>query len=105
MAPRAWFKPLSVSALLLAGAPARPQDAQVASLADESILLQEIPSVYGASKHEQKTSEAPSSVTIVTAADIQQLRLHRQRHPGSDRAGRHCLPAERDLSPLIGQSL
>ena len=71
MAPRAWFKPLSVSALLLAGAPARPQDAQVASLADESILLQEIPSVYGASKHEQKTSEAPSSVTIVTAADIQ----------------------------------
>jgi outer membrane receptor for ferrienterochelin and colicin len=71
MAPRAWFKPLSVFPLLLATGPARPQDGQVAGPADESILFQEIPSVYGASKHEQKTSEAPSSVTIITAADIQ----------------------------------
>jgi iron complex outermembrane receptor protein len=50
---------------------ARAQQAEPSALADESILFQEIPSVYGASKHEQKTSEAPSSVSIITAADIQ----------------------------------
>lgn len=38
---------------------------------DESLLFQEIPSVYGASRFEQKTAEAPSSVTIITAADIE----------------------------------
>jgi outer membrane receptor for ferrienterochelin and colicins len=36
----------------------------------ESILFQEIPSVYGASKYEQKVTEAPSSVTIITADEI-----------------------------------
>jgi outer membrane receptor for ferrienterochelin and colicins len=71
MPPRAWFQPLSVFALMFASAGARSQDTLVSGLADESILFQEIPSVYGASKHEQKTSEAPSSVSIVTAADIQ----------------------------------
>ena len=39
-------------------------------LAEESILLQEIPSVYGASKYEQKVTQAPSSVTIITSDDI-----------------------------------
>src|SRR5262249_27237518 len=37
---------------------------------EESILFQEIPSVYGASKYEQKVTEAPASVTIVTADEI-----------------------------------
>jgi iron complex outermembrane receptor protein len=36
----------------------------------ETILFQEIPSVYGASKYEQKVTEAPSSISIVTAAEI-----------------------------------
>jgi iron complex outermembrane receptor protein len=38
--------------------------------AEEMILFQEIPSVYGASKYEQKVTEAPSSISIVTAAEI-----------------------------------
>ena len=44
-------------------------DALVAG--DESILFRDIPTVYGASKYEQKVTEAPSSVSIVTASDIQ----------------------------------
>ena len=65
---------LSAPALALAGllscSLARSQDLSPTA-ADESILFQDIPSVYSASKFEQKTSEAPSSVSIVTAADIQ----------------------------------
>ena len=38
---------------------------------EEMILFQEIPSVFAASKYEQKVTEAPSSVSVVTAADIQ----------------------------------
>ncbi len=37
---------------------------------EEMILFQEIPSVYGASKYEQKVTEAPSSVSIITAEEI-----------------------------------
>lgn len=37
---------------------------------DEALLFQEIPAVFGASKYEQKVSEAPSSITLVTAEDI-----------------------------------
>lgn len=37
---------------------------------EETLLLQDIPSVYGASKYEQKVSAAPSSVTIITASEI-----------------------------------
>jgi iron complex outermembrane receptor protein len=40
------------------------------ALSEESLLFQEIPSVFGASKYEQKLSEAPASVTIVTASEI-----------------------------------
>jgi len=36
----------------------------------EMLLFQEIPSVYGASKYQQKVTEAPSSVTIVTSEEI-----------------------------------
>jgi outer membrane receptor for ferrienterochelin and colicins len=39
----------------------------------EELMQMEIPTVYGASKHEQKITEAPSSVSIVTRDDIQQL--------------------------------
>jgi len=38
--------------------------------AEEIMLFQEIPSVYSASKYEQKVTEAPSSISIVTAAEI-----------------------------------
>ncbi len=37
---------------------------------EEMILFQEIPSVYGASKYEQKVTEAPSSVSIITSSEI-----------------------------------
>ncbi len=38
--------------------------------AEEIMLFQDIPSVYSASKYEQKVTEAPSSISIVTAAEI-----------------------------------
>jgi TonB-dependent Receptor Plug Domain len=38
----------------------------------EELGTLKVSTVYGASKHEQKTSEAPSSVSIVTAEDIQE---------------------------------
>jgi iron complex outermembrane receptor protein len=54
-------------------APETPADAEaVEPLApgEEAILFQEIPSVYGASKFEQKITEAPSFVTLITAEEI-----------------------------------
>ena len=38
---------------------------------DDELLFQEIPSVYSASKYEQKVSKAPASISIVTADEIQ----------------------------------
>jgi iron complex outermembrane receptor protein len=40
---------------------------------EELIVFQEIPSVFGASRYDQKVTEAPSSVTIITADDIKRL--------------------------------
>ena len=40
---------------------------------EEKLLLQDIPSVYGASKYEQKVTEAPSSVSIITADEIKKF--------------------------------
>jgi iron complex outermembrane receptor protein len=37
---------------------------------EESLLFQEIPAVFGASRYEQKISEAPSSITLIGAEDI-----------------------------------
>jgi outer membrane receptor protein involved in Fe transport len=37
----------------------------------EMILFQDLPSVFGASKYEQKSTEAPASVSIVTAEEIE----------------------------------
>jgi iron complex outermembrane receptor protein len=42
-----------------------------AGYGEESILFEEIPSVYGASKYEQKVTEAPSSVSIITSSEIE----------------------------------
>ena len=48
-----------------------PQPAiAAASYNEEELLFSEIPSVIGASKYEQKVTEAPSSISIVTAAEI-----------------------------------
>ena len=41
------------------------------STGEEMILFQELPSVFGASKYEQKMSEAPAAISIVTAEEIQ----------------------------------
>jgi outer membrane receptor for ferrienterochelin and colicins len=62
---------LSVLATANAGSssPATPAGKEV-------ILFQEIPSVYGASKYEQKVTEAPSAVTIVTADEIRKYGYH-----------------------------
>ncbi len=40
---------------------------------EEAIVFQEIPSVYGVSKFEQKITEAPSFVTLITAEEIRKF--------------------------------
>ena len=39
-------------------------------LDEESLFIEELPSVFGASKYEQRLSEAPASVSIITADEI-----------------------------------
>lgn len=48
---------------------------QGASGPDETILFEEIPTVYGASKYDQKASEAPASVSVVTGEEIRRFGL------------------------------
>ncbi|HXH28525.1 MAG TPA: TonB-dependent receptor, partial [Candidatus Polarisedimenticolia bacterium] len=43
----------------------------VAPPGEEMILFQDIPSVFAASKYEQKPTEAPASVSIITAEEIE----------------------------------
>src|SRR5439155_19421348 len=50
---------------------AGPPTAGASGSSEEMILFQELPSVFGASKYEQKPGEAPASVSIVTADEIQ----------------------------------
>jgi len=50
------------------GAPSGPD----APVGEELMLFQEVPSVLGASEYEQKVTEAPASVSIITASDIKQ---------------------------------
>jgi len=65
-----------ILALSLAlGAPAAetnapPKAADLTELPLEALMNIEVPKVYGASKLEQKVTEAPSSVTIVTADEV-----------------------------------
>jgi len=42
-------------------------------LGEERLILQEIPSVFTASKYEQKVTQAPASVSIVTADEIRRF--------------------------------
>ncbi len=57
------------SRALLAAAVASPGD-DFTGLNLTELMQVEVPTVYGASKHDQKITEAPSAVTIVTADDI-----------------------------------
>jgi outer membrane receptor for ferrienterochelin and colicins len=59
-------------AALICLLPALAVAEDIASVAgDEGALFRDIPTVYGASKYEQRVDQAPSSVTLVTSADIQ----------------------------------
>lgn len=54
----------------------QPPDSAVASLADlplEQLANIEVPSVVGASKYEQKVTQAPASVTILTSDEIKKF--------------------------------
>ncbi len=67
------FKWVAMVAVLLSAAqsPAKPLlDEPPEFSGNELDLFQEIPSVYAASKYEQRLTEAPSSVTIITADEI-----------------------------------
>lgn len=65
------FVKLGVLLLLLPNAISHAAESvAVAASGDESLFLQDIPAVYAASKYEQKVSEAPSSVSIITAEEI-----------------------------------
>lgn len=52
------------------GEEAAPQAADLTELSLDQLTRLEVATVYGASKFEQKVTEAPSSVSIVTAEDI-----------------------------------
>ena len=57
---------LGIASLLASGAAVA--DVDPLPMGEEAIVFQEIPSVYGASKFEQKVTEAPSFVTLITAS-------------------------------------
>ncbi len=61
---------LLAAALLVTALSLSPAGAVAAQEGTEMLLFQEIPSVFSASKYEQKVSEAPASVSIVTATEI-----------------------------------
>ena len=48
----------------------KPKAADLTELPLEALMEMEVPVVFGASKFEQKTTEAPSSITVVTADEI-----------------------------------
>ncbi|HEV2209984.1 MAG TPA: TonB-dependent receptor [Verrucomicrobiae bacterium] len=68
----AWILPLLAGVLITAPASADTQTNQVdlTALPLEALMNLDVHVVYGASRLEQKTTEAPSSVTIVTADEI-----------------------------------
>jgi len=73
MLPRRALQVLAISCAL--GVPqgelgAQTNQVDLTELPLEALMNLEVPKVYGASKLEQKTTEAPSSVTIITADEI-----------------------------------
>ena len=63
---------IGVGGALCAAPGARAQTA-AENAGEEMILFESIPSVFGASKYEQSAAEAPASVTVITAEDIQRF--------------------------------
>ena len=74
---RARSRTLTIAVALALTATAQAQDAagdpNLADLSIEELMQVRVDSVYGASKHEQKVTQAPSSVTIVTAEEIRRF--------------------------------
>ena len=62
---------LSIVLLPAQGAEVGTDLTKLKSLSLDQIMQIEIPTVFGASKHDQKTTDAPSSVSIVTRQEIQ----------------------------------
>ena len=77
--PKTAFLVRVIGVLLLSGAiPIQSQEintnissTDLTELPLEALMEIEVPEVYGASKFEQKTTEAPSSITIITSEEIQ----------------------------------
>ena len=68
-----WIAGVCLASVLLMPEVVTAQASQPAPLKDQSLeqlLSLEVASVVGAAKHEQHVTEAPSSVTIVTAEDV-----------------------------------
>ncbi len=49
----------------------KPASVRKTAGGEEMILFEDLPSIFGASKYEQKPSEAPASVSIITSEEIQ----------------------------------
>src|SRR6266705_6344379 len=49
----------------------KPASVRKTAGAEEMILFEDLPSIFGASKYEQKPSEAPASISIITSDEIQ----------------------------------
>lgn len=69
-----WLVAVALGSLLSAGAQEASSTnlAQLKALDLEQLMEVKVATVYGASKHEQNVTEAPSDVSIVTATDIKE---------------------------------
>lgn len=61
---------LSCAVPLFAADPGQPGPGDFTGMDLEQLMAVKVPSVYGASKREQKVTDAPSAVTIITRQDI-----------------------------------
>ncbi len=59
-----------LASTLLVGVTERVDAQRPTKTSDESLLLNEIPTVFGASRFDQAVTDAPASVSIITADDI-----------------------------------
>jgi outer membrane receptor for ferrienterochelin and colicins len=69
---RSWVAACIVAALTH-GSAAIADDTDLAALSLEQLMDMNVHSVYGASKYEQRVTQAPSSISIVTAEDIRRF--------------------------------
>src|SRR4051812_2764866 len=64
---------MSLALLARAGEPATVDRADLTQLTLEQLMEIQIPTVHAASRFDQKTTEAPSSVTVITAEEIKRF--------------------------------